>query len=132
MILQEVHFVDNDATVLLSARNSRCLFTIVSVAGWLYDSPTMAFRRFSLRGFPSEFDIRREIEGYNSSYICVATLYAGKHIRRRSDRISTGIPTERGIDAAWEKTWEFRNELLKRYRLESVGVVESIESVRKA
>lgn len=88
----------------------------------------MAFKRFSIRGFASQFDIRREIEGYNSSYICVATLYEGKHIRRKVDRISTGIPTERGISAAADKTWEFRDELIKRHRLESVGVIESIEA----
>lgn len=91
----------------------------------------MAFRRFSLRGFPSEFDIRREVEGHSTSYICRATLYRGRYIRRAVDRISTGVPTERGISAAVDKSWEFRDELIRRYGLESLGAIESVESARK-
>lgn len=91
----------------------------------------MAFKRFSIRGFSSEFDIRREVEGFNTTYICQASLYRGRHIRRLVDRISTGVPTERGLSAATDKTWEFRDELIKRYGLEPVGVIESVEAANR-
>lgn len=90
----------------------------------------MAFRRFSLRGFRSEFDIRRQIDGFEQTYSCRATLYRGKHIRRKVDRISTGIPTSAGIAAAQDLTWEFRDILIERHRLEPVGSIEITEAAR--
>lgn len=90
----------------------------------------MTFRRFSLRGFRSEFDIRRQIDGFEQTYSCRATLYRGKHIRRKVDRISTGIPTSAGIATAQDLTWEFRDRLIARHRLEPVGSIEITEAAR--
>lgn len=92
----------------------------------------MAFRRLSLRGFSSEFDIRLQINSFEQIYSCRATLYRGRHIRRRVDRISTGIPISAGIAAANDLTWEFRDRLIERHRLEPVGSIEITEAARTA
>ncbi len=91
----------------------------------------MAFKRFSLRGFSSEFDIRRQIDGFEQTYLCRATLYRGKHVRRKVDRISTGLPTSAGIAEAQNLTWEFRDRLIARHRLEPVGSIEITEATRR-
>lgn len=90
----------------------------------------MAFRRFSLRGFSSEFYIRRQIDGFEQTYSCRTTLYRGKHILRKIDRISTGLPSSAGLAAAQDLTWEFRDRLIERHRLEPTGSIEITEAAR--
>jgi len=87
----------------------------------------MAFKRFSLRGFRSEFNIRRQVELFNGKYLVWTTLYRGTHIRIKKDEISTALPLEAGLRAAEELAWEFRNRLIERHSLEAVGVLEIAE-----
>lgn len=81
-----------------------------------YDVP-MAFKRFSIRGFRSDFSLRRQVETYGASYLCWATLYSGKHFRRKIDERTAAIPVELGIGAAYATTHRFKEELELRYGL---------------
>ena len=78
----------------------------------------MAFKRFSLRGFSRGYDIRRQVEGFETRYICTATLYRGRHIRRKVDEISSFVPTMSGVAVAKEMTANFREQLIERHGLE--------------
>ncbi len=77
----------------------------------------MAFQRFSLRGFESEFNIRRRIEIYNGRLLIWATLYRGWNWRRKIDMISTGCEIEDGRDYAEALGWELRNRLVEKHGL---------------
>ena len=78
----------------------------------------MAFKRLSLRGFSRDYDIRRQVEGFGTRYICSATLYRGRHIRRKVDEISSFVSTMSGVAVAREMTETFRDQLVERHGLE--------------
>jgi len=79
----------------------------------------MAFQRISLKGFDSDFNVRRRVEIYGGTYICWSTLYRGKHLRRKVDELVSRTPLEFGREVALDRTWELRNELIAVHGLES-------------
>lgn len=79
----------------------------------------MAFKRLSLRGFSKDYDIRRRVEDFNSSYGCSAALYRGRHLRRKVDEISSFVPAMSGVDAAKDLTMAFRDQLIERHSLQA-------------
>ena len=80
----------------------------------------MAFKRLSLRGFSSDYNIRRRVERYTDThYRCRATLYWGSHFRIKLDEIDSLSPYYGGMDAADELVDALRGQLVERYELES-------------
>lgn len=78
----------------------------------------MAFQRISLKGFSSEFNVRQRVELYNGVYICWTTLYRGTHLRRKVDELVSKVTFEAGKDAALDRCWELREQLLDTHGLE--------------
>ena len=92
----------------------------------------MAFRRFSLRGFSSEYTIRRQVEPSNGKYLVGAALYRGRHLRVKVDEISTGISQGEGLSAAEALAGEFRDKLVERYGLQHDGAISFGEALDRA
>lgn len=86
----------------------------------------MAFKRISLRGFEKSYTVRCQVEGFGEIYICTASLYEGHHLRRKTDEISSHIPTMSGVDAANELADAFREQLIERH-----GLAKSLEAARR-
>ncbi len=77
----------------------------------------MAFKFFSLKGFKSNYEVRRRIESLEGGYLCSATLYKGKHLRRQMDEVSSVVSYYAGLNEAHMATHDLRDILAERHGL---------------